>query len=190
MFWRTVVMQVDLLIEPMPFWISAYSFSSSAGWPCAISRLCYWWPCSGWSPNTFLYWLSNFWYKFISFHSFSVLRSKFSFPDALLSHWQERLNCKDQKISENFYARGDGTVSLQHILIHHYFFFQLMRLIMITLSFCRGLSTSLANSWQAYSKKMVLMLRKSVCAANKLRTGRGSWWWIGKDSYFSRFWSF
>ena len=27
-------------------------------------------------------------------------------------HEQERFSCKEQKISENFYARGDGTVSL------------------------------------------------------------------------------
>jgi hypothetical protein len=26
-------------------------------------------------------------------------------------NWQERLSSKDQKISENFYVRGDGTVS-------------------------------------------------------------------------------
>lgn len=26
-------------------------------------------------------------------------------------HLQERFTCKDQKISENFYVRGDGTVS-------------------------------------------------------------------------------
>lgn len=47
----------------------------------------------------------------ILFHSSSMLLSRFWFYDALLSNWQERLNCKDQKISENFYARGDGTVS-------------------------------------------------------------------------------
>lgn len=29
----------------------------------------------------------------------------------MLFYWQERLISKDQKISENFFVRGDGTVS-------------------------------------------------------------------------------
>lgn len=43
--------------------------------------------------------------------------NKYSKHVAFLVLSQERLTCKDQKISENFFARGDGTVCICMLLI-------------------------------------------------------------------------
>lgn len=103
--------------------------------------------------------------------TFTLRFSSMHMPFLSGSHLQERFDCKDQKISENFYVRGDGTVSYNIFMLICFLVQSLFNLDASTL--VSVLSTSLMSFLQVRLKKMDFMLKNSVCAANKSRTDQG-----------------
>ena len=56
----------------------------------------------------------SFFFVCMFFCNWELFYAAFTVQWTCLQSWQERFTCKDQKISENFYVRGDGTVSSIH----------------------------------------------------------------------------
>lgn len=101
---------------------------------------------------------------------FSRNQFEFSMIDAMFL--QERFTGKEQKISENFYVRGDGTVSC------YSFRFMLLDVIKINpishsfRSAARGLSTSQTSSWKVFSKETGSVWKNMSCVVSKWKTDR------------------
>jgi hypothetical protein len=95
---------------------------------------------------------------------------------------------KGQQISENFYVRGDGTVSgsptnifckdIQYIInifVQQYANFKWLHETTQHMFFCSVHITFQMNIWWIYFQNVDLLLRKYVCTTSKLKTVHWSW---------------